>query len=360
VHVKDLTHAPVPVALHELHQAHGIGAENVLRADLAKDGDVWLQIDSGAVPVWYKGLNHLELVHPEDDERLPLVATLDFGDPKTQLLAWRPGRRIAVRVEGQRGFEVLKGLRPKKLRATFDAFARVHRALKSRHDFVVPSVRMIEESSAIGLAGLELSPIRVSSENAPAFRAVGAALARFQSAVPTQGLQLRGFEAELGVLGDLAQRHIQSLGQLPEGWDLQRRRLFAHEYFDRHRPVAAHRDLHGGQLLAEGDRVALLDFDLLASASPLLDLGNLSAHFQLRALQAGQAPSELGSAACERALLAGYDLDQNGNVANEYLSYKATTHLRLSLVYSMRPRWSHLALPLLQLAAATLDEIQFA
>jgi aminoglycoside phosphotransferase (APT) family kinase protein len=42
--------------------------------------------------------------------------------------------------------------------------------------------------------------------------------------------------------------------------------------------LPAHRDLHPGQLLAESERLWVLDFDLLAAADPALDAGNFQAH----------------------------------------------------------------------------------
>lgn len=347
--------APIPLALGKLKRAFGTLPKDVLRADVAKDDSVWLQVGEGPEQRWYHCGAELQQVSPIDDERIPLCSTLPLDDPKLHLLAWRPGRRIALRLDGQAGFEVLKGLRAKKLRATHRAYDLVHRALTRDDDFIVPRAQMVPEWNALRMNGLELRSIRIATESAKTFRKVGLALACFQQRIPTSGLPQRGFKEELAVLGDLVERHIRGLGCLPAGWDVQRCRLHEERFHDQHRPVASHRDLHDGQLLTDGRRVALLDFDLLACASPLLDLGNLCAHFQLRALQ-GFSTSDQAAAHCEAALLEGYQLKHTAEIQAEFLAYKASTFLRLALVYSMRPKWQALAPALIQMAQCCIDD----
>ena len=347
--------APIPLALEKLERCYGTLAQDVLRADIAKDDSVWMQVGEGKEQRWFRSASALEQRTPQDDKRIPLCGTLEFDDPKLQLLAWRPGRRIALRLDGEGSFEVLKGLRSKKLSATHGAYELVHRSLICADDFIVPRAQMVPEWNALRMNGLELEPIPISAESASTFHRVGLALACFQDRIPTSDLPQRGFRQELSVLGDLVERHMRGLGCLPEDWDAQRRRLHAVRFHDQHRPVASHRDLHDGQLLSNAERVALLDFDLLACASPLLDLGNLCAHFQLRVLQ-GRTTNAEAARLCEAALLEGYGLKHTPEIHSELLAYKASTYLRLALVYSMRPKWQALAPALIQLAKGCIDE----
>ena len=54
-----------------------------------------------------------------------------------------------------------------------------------------------------------------------------------------------------------------------------------------HPPVLCHRDLHEGQILLNGGRTGLLDFDTLRIGDPALDAGNLQAHLILSSLHIG-------------------------------------------------------------------------
>jgi Ser/Thr protein kinase RdoA (MazF antagonist) len=65
-------------------------------------------------------------------------------------------------------------------------------------------------------------------------------------------------------------------------------------------PTVVHRDLYEDQILV-GERIGLIDLDDAAAGPPELDMGNLLAHLQLRALRQGG-----GVAAMADALLEGY------------------------------------------------------
>jgi hypothetical protein len=347
---------PIQRAIDQLAEQYEIPAERILRADMGKDGSIWLATEGEHEEHWFRYEDELKPVLPGRDPKLPLCQNFDFQDSKVRVLAWRPRRRIAIRIENADGFEVLKGLRPKKLEPTLHAYQHVRRHLTASDDFLVPSATRVPELAAIRMPGLNLDPIEVSMDNASVYRRVGRALAGFQERVPCAGLAVRGFKQELGVLDELAERHMQGMGKLPVGWDRECRRLHDYHQLDQQQPVSCHRDLHDGQLMHAGERVALLDFDLLAKASPLLDLGNLSAHFFLRALQREAGSASGDAEACELELLAGYDLSDKSPVQGELRAYKCSSFLRLALLYSMRPKWQHLATPLVQLAKQCLDE----
>ena len=97
--------------------------------------------------------------------------------------------------------------------------------------------------------------------------------------------------------------------------------------------VPSHRDLHDKQVLWDGRTPGLLDLDTAARAEAALDVGNLLAHLELRAL-AGSLPAEAARAA------AGYLRD-----AVEHLPttpertevYTRSARLRLACVYAFRP-----------------------
>ncbi|MGH2949349.1 MAG: phosphotransferase family protein, partial [Solirubrobacteraceae bacterium] len=112
-------------------------------------------------------------------------------------------------------------------------------------------------------------------------------------------------------------------------------------------PAPLHRDLHDKQVLVDPHGgVGLLDFDTLATGDPALDVGNLLAHLDLRALQGRCTPDDAGRAAA--AFLAGYeagaDLEERAAV------FAAATRVRLACVYALRPAWRHLGEALLPAA----------
>ncbi len=65
-------------------------------------------------------------------------------------------------------------------------------------------------------------------------------------------------------------------------------------------PVPAHRDFYPDQVLVDGGRIYLLDFDLCAAADPALDAGNFVAHLTEQALRERGGPAALADR--ERAL----------------------------------------------------------
>ena len=73
-------------------------------------------------------------------------------------------------------------------------------------------------------------------------------------------------------------------------------------------PTVIHRDLYEDQILV-GQRVGLIDLDDAATGPPELDMGNLLAHLQLRALRAGEGLTGIPEAVLEGYAASGGDLD---------------------------------------------------
>lgn len=99
--------------------------------------------------------------------------------------------------------------------------------------------------------------------------------------------------------------------------------------------VPAHRDLHDGQLLWDGTRLALLDLDTVCLADPALDLANLAVHARLRRAQG--LWSAAASSVVERAVaqVAG----TRGVVERRLELARQATLARLVAVYAFRPPW---------------------
>ncbi len=347
---------PIPSAVETLRSSFGIDAQRVTRADLGRDGKVWLEVGGEAQSRWFCSGEQLTEAFPVDDKRVPLCARLDFQSEDLQVLSWRPERRIAIRMQTGSNFEVIKGLRTRNLEKTHAAYCKVFDALTTDDDFIVPKAELAPDLVAVRLSGLDLDPVFLSNKSEFTYELVGSAIASFQRRVPTHGLARHDFAQELAVLDTLSQRHQRGMGSLPSGWLALRQRLNELCPADESGFVAAHRDLHDGQLLTDGDRVGLLDFDLLTSASPLLDLANLSVHLMLRALQQEVREAQRVAEDCGRALLVGYGLGNMTGQRLELRTYQTTTFLRLALVYSMRPKWRSLTSLLIRYAELCLDE----
>jgi hypothetical protein len=348
--------APIPHAIRELHLACGIAPKFILRADLARDDTIWIETEREGQSRWFRHDGDLAEVFPGDDPTLPLCAALDIPSEEVELLAWRPGRRITLKLTCEDGFEIVKGLRKKRLKSVQAAYRRVHEALDGPADFLVPMAEEAPDWCALRLGFLDLEPLAPAPRNERAYQLVGRALLSFQNKVNCQGLKRHDFASELEVLDNLSRRHERAMGNLPPSWAAAQERLQALALPPRAKFVAAHRDLHDGQLLTDGERVGLIDFDLLCSASPLLDLANLSVHLMLRALQESGRATLAAAEGCGRALLLGYGLGDSAEEHAELRALQAATFQRLALLYSMRPKWRHITPTLIQYTERCLGE----
>lgn len=105
----------------------------------------------------------------------------------------------------------------------------------------------------------------------------------------------------------------------------------------------SHRDLHDKQVLVDGERVGLLDFDTAAVAEPALDLANLTVHAQLRATQGLWSPWHRDTAVAHVRRVA----DTLQVPPARFAAYAESTRVRLACLYAFRPRWHRLAVSLL-------------
>ncbi|MFF0990267.1 phosphotransferase [Kocuria nitroreducens] len=112
---------------------------------------------------------------------------------------------------------------------------------------------------------------------------------------------------------------------------------------DRRTRVVLHRDLHDKQLLFDGARLGLLDFDTAALGEPELDLANLSVHLELRMVQ-GLLDPALRAAGEEAVTVVARAL---GADPARLAVHGEATRLRLACVYAFRPQWRGVAQGLL-------------
>jgi aminoglycoside phosphotransferase (APT) family kinase protein len=86
--------------------------------------------------------------------------------------------------------------------------------------------------------------------------------------------------------------------------------------------VPVHRDFHLGQLFRDRDRVAIIDWDLVALGDPALDLGNFAVYLRTRVPHAAARGTE--------AFFAGYAARAGLAALGRVALYEALTYLRLA------------------------------
>lgn len=122
------------------------------------------------------------------------------------------------------------------------------------------------------------------------------------------------------------------------------------------RPAPVHRDFYDKQLLIGAARTTLIDADTLALSDPALDVGNFLAHLTLRAKQNPAFHVFVKNG--RRAFTAEYRVKDLSLPAEEFWRsvrwWEAAALLRLGCLYSLRPRWKNLAIPLLEQARKML------
>jgi hypothetical protein len=343
-------------------QASGIvQRRSVERLELSRRGEVLAQLAEEGEPRWIAvGERDERELDPAEDRDLPLASALPSlrRSQGAVLLAWKPGRRMVVRVqrpEAPERFTVLRGLRSGRFRQALERHMEGGRAARASGLVAAEVLDEDPETASFAMSWLGDVRVAVAAKNADSFARLGAALARFQRAESAVELVPHGVEDELRVLQDLAEKSVRLRGALPAGWDDARSRLVrALRSCPAAAAVRTHRDLHDGQLLETRAGLALLDFDLLARADEALDPANLLAHLELRVLQ-GQAELA-GARACAEAFRAGFGRTSEPALEQRLKAWHGAALLRLSLVYHLRPPFAHLGAVLVERASARLSE----
>jgi hypothetical protein len=261
-----------------------------------------------------------------DRRLLPLADLAAASDHR--LVAHRPERRAVLAAPGA----FVKVLRPERLAATAD---RARWA--AGQGLGAPEVLSADAGSGIlrtrALPGRPLTDLLGTEGTAASCERAGRLLARVASRDPRDArvpaLDAHGPREEHGVIARwarLAAVHTGTGSATSTALDPHALPALP----DPTRRTVSHRDLHDGQVLLAGDRMGLLDFDLLAIAPPALDLANLLVHLELRAEQ-----GLLGDpATAAEAVLEGARPD--AAVRSALPAWAEAARLRLRAVYSLR------------------------
>lgn len=283
------------------------------------------------------------------DRHLAGLAPL-LARPGATLLSHRAERRAVVRLDGRDGERYAKVLRPERIAAAAAALRGASEAAGA--GFETPELLAVDLAAGVVIsakvAGAPLHELLGTDAAGAATRAAGRAIAALHAAEPPPGAAGRdGAAAEVAAIRTwlgLLESYAPEIGRATaaSAGDVLRGLADAPAA----EAVLVHRDLHDKQIFVDPDgRVGLLDFDTLATGPAAIDIANLLAHIELRAVQG------LCSAECARKLaaelLAGYSVTRE--VPDGLDRWIDAVRLRLACVYSFRPRWSPVVPALLRL-----------
>lgn len=333
------------------------GLRELLRIDVDDSGALVLTASGPTGTRWFthddRGLIER---FPERDAKLPLSGHLRETSG-WEVLSYRPARRLVAAVRRTERVNVMKGHK-----AGRSARAAVHQSIAEaamrRGGFRVPRLLAHDgRNEALVFEFLAGREVSLASASAGLYGELGRRLRAFQEHEGARDLKVFGACDELEVLGKWRAKVLQVAG-LPEGWDEACGRLEAC-LTTLEAPLLGlcHRDLHDRQVHAEAGGVTLLDFDLLCCADVALDPGNLAVHLAWRAIQGEHEADASSVRALERAFLEGLGRNAQPGFAARLAFYRASTFLRLALVYRLRPRWAPLVHELVARAATALDDL---
>ncbi len=355
--------SPLDLAQEALAKEFGNAdsAPQVERVVVRKDDSLMLFSSGPAGMRWFQFMDGtITERFPRDETDLPLLAEMTDDElARMEVLAWRPGRRVALLDGGEGVPTILKGFRRKR---GLQASANLERIRTAQHAcqclrFPV-SLESYPDRNALRMSFMPGVALSIHSRHERLFASIGVDLASLQGLASTDGLESHGPHAELENLGTIVER-TQRVTSVPgEGWqELLNSLREAVADLPAGPAVVAHRDLHDGQFLIHEGHAALMDFDMIAAADPVLDVANLSAHMQLRVLQAVDGATQQHADACQQALQSTFEPGQGPEAQRRMRFYRSATFLRLAFVYAVRPRWRHLFPDLIRHSQLCFDEL---
>jgi aminoglycoside phosphotransferase (APT) family kinase protein len=292
-------------------------------------------------------------VSPEEDQGLPGLARW-IG--RGELVSYRVGRRASLRLQPAPPAEPVyaKVLPARKARKLLARTLAAQQMLSRAEDGGFPELASLVDAEpdegvlVFGAApGRSLHDVLIegSPETGEALRSAARAMARFHS-TPARVLELPLLHPPMGLeaYASLAMRHFPNRAASYRS---------ALERVSAVRPIPfgegdrlVHGDLHDRNILLHEGRVTLLDLDMLHVGAPVEDMGNLSAHVIIRALQRG-ADVE-GGRRDAMGLLEAYR-EAGGILVEATMSgVVARTLFRLGCLYLFRRRWQGITANLLE------------
>lgn len=295
---------------------------------------------------------------PVDGRRLICVA---------KVLAHKLGRRCTLRYtvapapgEGQldQRFTVIGKMyrRMKKaVRLHQRAMALQNGPFPDRGPLGIPAPLLLDERLGLVLQedaeGEDLRHVLTAPDNDVAFSLAGRWLAILHATPPFEGLKTTSASHELEKVdqwcGHIAasRADAQELQTAQENLRRLGREMVPCE------PVLIHKDFYFGNVLWDGTRLTVLDFDEMSVGDPALDVGHFLAHLETLAYRtAGRTDAFVRSA---DAFLASYRKESPFKVESRLPFYRAYTFLKLAAAEASRKRegWEQVVRTLTDLAS---------
>ena len=300
--------------------------------------------------VWNGGA--VELLDPAKDKKLPgasllaapttLAAALpsDLGPiARTELVAWRPGKRAVLRIEAGGSVHFLKLLDQKSYRRAALAFGSLgdgHGPLR----LAKPACMLDEPCGYLVpcVPGTSLRQ-RLADGGTPPWPLVDAAIEALSSMPAAAELPTFGFaDARTAAVKMLTKAAVR----FPRCEEIAARVACVPAPQPR-RHGLVHGDLHDKQLVRSDDAASLIDLEGMARGECDFDLVNLAEHLRLRSLQQRGTDDGSGDALLDRA----------GMPTDDRAAWRLCVTARLLGVYAMRPRWA----ALLRVLLSYLDKL---
>ena len=333
------------LALASLEERN-LSETHLKRIAVERDGTLHVEADGSGLPRWfsYEG-STLQELWPHDDKSIPLLAKGFVSDSALGqvVISYRPGRRIVLGLADSGGERIVKGYKRQKCQQAAGCHAIAVSACQGGGFKVPRLVEYAEDADYLVMTRQAGSSPETTIESKHIWAEIGSHLRQFQLSCGEDSLLEFSSRDELEVLDERARRFLLCAPRLPANWQRGRDLL---EDLMQDLPAAsfglAHRDLHDGQFLVDGEVISLLDFDLLCKADVALDAGNLLAHLVLRELQTANNRGANAASVCSDAFLEGLARYREPGFNQRMLYYQATSFYRLALLYALRPRWAHL------------------
>ncbi|MCI0330424.1 MAG: phosphotransferase [candidate division Zixibacteria bacterium] len=299
----------------------------------------------------------------------PLTQTLGLNGTaqvvKVDVLGYRLERRgilnISVSEHGRTLSLVAKLVRSEKAAGLFEQLRTLEEngfGASSKENIRVPHPVTATSEGVLWLEAIADSSLHDLIETErfiPGCRSAGLALQKLHSA-KLQNLSLYTIEEALSELKDLAFETARIYPALQENvHEVWKKLESSRPAMEEKEFAPLHRDFYDKQLLAGSNRTTLLDTDALSRGDPAQDVGNFLAHLILRGKQHSLPEKIVGQARTN--FLEAYHPSKSPMTGKNFQKrttwWEAASLLRLACLYSLRPRWKKLAIPLLEQSKKT-------
>jgi Phosphotransferase enzyme family len=295
----------------------------------------------GAVPPGKKSIRRCEvyILRYKPGKRCTLRYRVEFVDPDTCQTQQRSliGKLYGDREEGERIFRVMRALDQRGFGGDCVDGIRIPQSFGYIHEL---QMLLMEDIAAPPLTD-SLSSLQLGDHLQVAARA----LLKIHRCPLTLDREYQ-VEDQISSLKRAVSLAIQDSPDLAALFDSSLRSIIGQARdLPSHEPVLVHRDFHYNQVLLGSNEVTIVDFDTMCNADLALDLGDFLAHLRWKGFQI--AWSEEKARSHGETFLRAYRRDLPPELMRRIDFYYRTYLLRIACRVTLRPKWRHLTVSLL-------------